>query len=59
MSRRQPGIRKKGLPDVQNFSQAMFDQAIAAFRCIEKLVFDDLGCTGRTDYKIWYGRLEK
>jgi len=54
-----------GLPHVQNFTEAMFDEAASAFHCIEKEQVDDLGCTGRTDYKVWYGlfgktvRLEK
>jgi len=49
----------KGLPHVQNFSEAMFDSAIIEFRCVEKKVYDDLGCTGRPDYKIWFGHLAK
>jgi len=53
------GDPEKGLPQVQNFSEAMFDSAIAEFRCIEKKVYDDLGCTGRPDYKVWFGHLVK
>jgi len=29
------------------------------FRCIEKKLYDDLGCTGRTDYKVWFGQFVK
>jgi len=49
------GDPEKGLPYVQNFSAAMFDAATSEFRCIEKKVYDDLGCTGRLDYKVWFG----
>lgn len=53
------GDPEKGLPQVQNFSEAMFNAAIAEFRCIEKRVYDDLGCTGKSDYKVWFGHLVK
>lgn len=49
------GDPEKGLPHVQNFSEAMFDAATASFHYIEKKMYDDLGCTGRTDYKVWFG----
>jgi len=49
----------QGLPHVQVFSEAMFDTAISDFRCIEKKLYDDLGCTGRPDYKVWFGYLVK
>lgn len=49
------GDPKKGLPHVQNFSEAMFAAVTSELRCIEKKVYDDLGCTGRTDYKVWFG----
>ena len=53
------GDPEKGLPHVQNFSEAMFDSAIARFRCVAKKVYNDLGCTGRPDYRVWFGHLEK
>lgn len=53
------GDPEKGLPHVQNFSEAMFDAAISDFYCVQKKLFDDLGCTGRTDYKVWFGHLTK
>jgi ubiquinone/menaquinone biosynthesis C-methylase UbiE len=49
------GDPELGLPHVQNFSEAMFDAATSNFDCIEKRIYDDLGCTGRTDYKVWFG----
>jgi len=53
------GDPEKGLPHVQNFSESMFDTAMSEFRCIEKKVYDDLGCTGRSDYKVWFGYFSK
>lgn len=53
------GEPEKGLPDVQIFSEAMFDAAVREFHCIEKRVYDDLGCTGKQDYKVWFGQLRK
>jgi len=53
------GDPQKGLPHVQNFSEAMFDAIIAEFHCVDKKVYDDLGCTGRQDYKVWFGHLVK
>ena len=53
------GDPEKGLPHVQNYSQAMFDAVIAEFRCIDKKVYDELGCTGRADYKVLFGHLVK
>jgi len=53
------GDPEKGLPHVQNFSESMFDAAMSEFRCIQKKVYDDLGCTGRSDYKVWFGYFSK
>jgi len=53
------GDPEKGLPHVQNFSKSMFDAATAKFHCVEKKLYDDLGCTGRKDYKIWFGYFAK
>lgn len=53
------GNPEKGLPHVQNFSEAMFDTATSAFHRIEKKIYDDLGCTGRSDYKVWFGYFVK
>ena len=49
------GDPEKGLPHVQNFSESMFDAATTKFQCAEKKLYDNLGCTGRTDYKVWFG----
>lgn len=53
------GDPQKGLPHVQNFSETMFEDATARFRCFEMKIYDDLGCTGRTDYKVWFGHFVK
>jgi len=53
------GDPEKGLPHVQLFSEAMFDSATASLHCIEKKLYDDLGCTGRPDYKVWFGHFTK
>ncbi|HEY5728724.1 MAG TPA: class I SAM-dependent methyltransferase [Anaerolineales bacterium] len=53
------GDPEKGLPHVQNFSEALFDAAMSEFRCIKKKVYDDVGCTGRSDYKVWFGHFVK
>ena len=53
------GDPEKGLPHVQNFSESMFDAVTAKIHCVEKKMYDDLGCTGRTDYKVWFGHFTK
>ncbi|MCA9922411.1 MAG: class I SAM-dependent methyltransferase [Anaerolineales bacterium] len=53
------GDPEKGLPHVQNFSEVMFNATITQFDCLEKKIYDDLGCTGRSDYKVWFGHLKK
>lgn len=53
------GDPEKGLPHVQNFSESMFDAATAKFHCKEKKLYDDLGCTGRKDYRVWFGKFVK
>ena len=47
------------MPHVRNFSESMFDAVTVGLRCIEKKVYDELGCTGRTDYKVWFGQFVK
>jgi len=53
------GDPEKGLPHVQNFSEPMFGAATRIFNCLEKREFNDLGCTGRDDYKVWFGHFAK
>ncbi|MFN8494666.1 MAG: class I SAM-dependent methyltransferase [Caldilineaceae bacterium] len=53
------GEPTQGLPQVQMFSEQMLDEVTAGFACIEKCLYDDVGCTGRADYKIWRGAYSK
>ena len=53
------GDPEKGLPHVQNFSESMSDAATTKFHCVDKKLYDNLGCTGRTDYKVWFGLFTK
>jgi ubiquinone/menaquinone biosynthesis C-methylase UbiE len=53
------GDPKEGLPSVQKFTQQMFEKATRGFQPIEIRMYDDIGCTSRTDYRIWYGLFEK
>ena len=48
-----------GLPAVQLHTREMFENATAGFKAIEINWHDDIGCTGRPDYRIWYGLFEK
>jgi hypothetical protein len=53
------GDPEAGLPAVQLFTREMFADATQGLRPVEMRVGDDTGCTGRTDYLIWYGLFEK
>jgi SAM-dependent methyltransferase len=48
-----------GLPDVYLFSEAMFRRSTNAFAPIEIKEYEDIGCTGKTDYRVWYGAFAK
>ncbi len=49
------GEPTKGLPHVRLFTEQMFDDVTHRFQCVEKQVYNDIGCTGRSDYRIWRG----
>jgi len=56
------GEPQAGLPQVQMYTREMFEQATAGLRALEALEvreYDDVGCTGRPDYHVWYGMFEK
>ena len=53
------GEPDKGLPQVQLFTEDMFDEATSGLKRIVKKTYKDLGCTGKTDYRVWYGQFEK
>lgn len=53
------GEPDEGLPAVQLFSRQMFEKATKGLQAIEVKMYDDVGCTGRADYHVWYGMFEK
>jgi hypothetical protein len=44
---------------VQLFTRQMFERATQGLQAVEIKLYDDVGCTGRPDYHIWYGVFEK
>ena len=55
----QAGNPEEGLPKVQKYSREMFENVTKHFHEIEVMEYDDIGCTARADYHIWYGVFEK
>jgi len=53
------GDPEEGLPAVQLFTRQMFERATKGLQAIEIKMYDDVGCTGGTDYHVWYGMFEK
>ena len=53
------GEPEAGLPHVQLFTRQMFEQATQGWQALEIEAYDDIGCTGRPNYHIWYGVFEK
>jgi len=53
------GNPEEGLPAVQLFTREMFEQAIQGWQPLEIKEYNDIGCTSRPDYHIWYGLFEK
>ena len=53
------GDAEEGLPAVQLFTRQMFAQATQGWQPLEIRAYNDIGCTSRPDYHIWYGLLEK
>lgn len=53
------GDPEAGLPHVQLFTRQMFEQTMDGWHILEIREFDDIGCTDRTDYHIWYGLFQK
>jgi hypothetical protein len=37
----------------------MFEKATRGLQTIEVKRYDDMGCTGRPDYHIWYGMFQR
>ena len=53
------GDPQAGLPAVQLFTRRMVQHVMAGWHPIELKLSDDIGCTNRADYSIWYGLFEK
>jgi ubiquinone/menaquinone biosynthesis C-methylase UbiE len=53
------GEAEEGLPAVQMFTRQMFEQATQDWQPIAIRAYNDIGCTSRPDYRIWYGVFEK
>ena len=53
------GEPEAGLPLVQLYTRQMFERATQGLQAIEIKMYDDIGCTGRPNYHIWYGVFEK
>ncbi len=53
------GDPEAGLPHVQLYTRQMFEKATQGFQALEVQMYDDVGCTGRTEYHVWYGMFEK
>lgn len=53
------GEPEEGLPAVQLYTRQMLEEATEGLQAIQVKMYDDVGCTGRTDYHIWYGVFEK
>jgi hypothetical protein len=53
------GEAEAGLPKVQFFTRQMFEHATKGLQPIDVREYDDVGCTGRADYHVWYGVFER
>ncbi len=53
------GEPQEGLPHVYLHTEQMFDAATSAFQLLDKREYFDVGCTGKQDYRIWYGAFTK
>jgi ubiquinone/menaquinone biosynthesis C-methylase UbiE len=53
------GNPEDGLPQVQLFTQQMFENAMAGWTVIEIKCIEDVGCTNKTGYRVWSGLFKK
>lgn len=53
------GDPEAGLPQVQLFSKQMLDKVMNGWNMLEIKEMDDVGCTNRQDYHLWYGLFQK
>jgi hypothetical protein len=53
------GPPSAGLPEVQLFDRPMFENVTQPWQALHIEQFEDVGCTNRQDYRIWYGEFQK
>lgn len=53
------GDPAQGLPHLQMFTEPMFDEATRLLACVDKGLYDDVGCTGCHGYRVWRGTFVK
>ncbi len=53
------GDPQQGLPHVRLFTEQMFTEALKSFHILEKNEYADRGCTGKPNYRVWYGAFTK
>lgn len=53
------GDPQQGLPHVRLFTEQMFTEAFESFQVLEKREYADRGCTGKQNYRVWYGAFTK
>lgn len=49
------GEPEKGLPQVYLFTERHFDSVTPGFQAVAKRAYEDIGCTGKEDYRVWSG----
>lgn len=49
------GEPEKGLPQVYLFTERYFDSVTQGFQAVAKREYEDIGCTGKEDYRVWSG----
>jgi SAM-dependent methyltransferase len=50
------GEPEDGLPHVRLFTRAMLETALRAFTMVACELLDDVGCTGREGYRVWWAQ---
>ena len=53
------GNPEDGLPHVQLFNRQMFENAMVGWKVLEICCTEDVGCTNKAGYRVWYGLFEK
>ena len=53
------GEPEEGLPAQQLYTRQMFEEATKGMQAIRIDIYDDIGCTGCADYRVWHGVFER